>query len=332
MRRKLNQAIFASAAIFFLLLPAIAQAQLRLNTAYPAISGGMAAPWIAYEEGLFKKNGLDVSMGLIAGGARVISAILSGDNPISLAGGDALVQARLRGADLVSIADHAYTFVFSLMTSPNIKNPEDLRGKKLGILNFGGSTDLALIKVIEHYKLRPVQDVAVLAIGGIPEILASIQSGRIDGGILSPPTSIRAKKLGLHEFLDLGTLQIPFQQTTVITTERYSRSNPEVVRAYVKSFVEAIHLGKTNKNLAKRVISKYTKVTDDETLEDTYQLFVVKYLKEAPYPSEAAIKTVLDYVGEKDPKARTARPKDFVEPRWVKELEDSGYIGNLYKK
>ena len=126
--------------------------------------------------------------------------------------------------------------------------------------------------------------------------------------------------------------QIPFQQTTLITTERYSRSNPEVVRAYVKSFVEAIHLGKTNKSLAKRVISKYTKVTDDEILEDTYQLFIVKYLKNAPYPSEAAIKTVLDYVSEKDPKARTASPKDFVERRWVKDLDDSGYIGNLYKK
>jgi ABC-type nitrate/sulfonate/bicarbonate transport system substrate-binding protein len=174
--------------------------------------------------------------------------------------------------------------------------------------------------------------VAVLAIGGIPEILASIRSGRIDGGILSPPTSIRAKKLGLHEFLDLGTLQIPFQQTTLITTERYGRSNPAVVRAYVKSFVEAIHLGKTNKSLAKRVISKYTKVTDDEILEETYQLFVVKYLKDAPYPSEAAIKTALDYVGEKDAKARTASPKDFVDPRWVKELEDSGYIANLYRK
>ena len=332
MRWNLKQVIFPTAAIFFLLLPGIAQAQKRLNSGYAAISGGAAVPWIAYDEGIFKKNGLDVNMGLIAGGARVISAILAGDNPISLAGGDALVQARLRGADLVSIADVAYTFVFSLMTTPNIKNPEDLRGKKLGILNFGGATDIALIKALEHYKLRPNQDVAVLAIGGTPEILASIHSGRIDGGILSPPTSNQAKKLGLREFLDLGTLQIPFQHNTVITTEKYIRSNPEVVQAYVKSFVEAVHLGKTNKNLAKRIIAKYTKVTDDDALEDTYQLFVVKYLKQAPYPSEAAVKTVLDYVGEKDPKARTANPKDFVDPRWVKELDDSGYIANLYRK
>lgn len=327
-----RKAFLVTWLVVSLILPVTVQAQKKLNTAYAAISGAMAAPWIAYEEGLFKKNGLDVSLVYIASGPKALSAVLAGETPISLTSGQSLVQARLRGAEVVSIADHAYTFVFSLMTKPGITRAEDLRGKKLGVTRFGASTHMGLIKALEHFKLRPVQDVAVLQIGGVPEILAAILSGSIDGGIVSPPTNIRAKKLGLHELLDLGTLQIPFQQSTVITTESYSRSNPEVVRAYVKSFVEAIHLGKTNKNLAKRVISKYTKVQEDEILEDTYQIFVVKYLKQAPYPSEAAVQTVIDDIAEKDPKVKSANPKEFVDPRWVKELDDSGYIANLYKK
>lgn len=335
MKRRPRRVIFLIAAVSFLLFSGVAQAQesrKKLTTAYSAISGAMVTPWIAYEEGIFRKNGLDANLVYVSSGSKSLAAILSGETPITLASGQALVQARLQGADVVSIADHTYTFVFSLMTKPQIKKPEDLRGKKLGVVNFGGSTHMGLVKALEHFRLRPVQDVAVLPIGGVPEILAAILSGSIDGGILSPPTNIRAEKLGLHELLDLGTLDIPFQQTTVITTDSYSRSNPDIVRTYVKSFVDAIHVGKTNKALAKRIISKYTKVNDDGILENTYEIFIVKYLKRIPYPNDRAVKTVLDDIGEKNPKARTANPKEFVDARWVKELDDSGYIGSLYKK
>ena len=330
--RTLGRSLFAAAVVSLLIFPAPARAQKKLNTSYAAISGAMAVPWIGVEEGIFKKNGLDVSLVYIASGPKSLAAVLAGETPIALSSGQSLVQAHLRGSDIVSIADHAYTFVFSLMTKPEITKPEQLRGKKLGVTRFGSSTHMGVVKALEHFKLRPVQDVAVLQIGGVPEILAAILSGNIDGGIVSPPTDIRAKKLGLYELLDLGTLQIPFQQSTVITTASYARANPDMVRAYVKSFVDGVAFGKNNKNATKRIIAKYTKVNDDETLEGTYQLFIVKYLKRAPYPSEAAIQTVLDDIGEKELKARSADPKEFVDPRWIKELDDSGYIANLYKK
>lgn len=335
MRRRSRRVIFLVAAVSLFLFSGIAQAQesrKKLTTAYSAISGAMIAPWIANEEGIFKKNGLDANLVYVSSGSKSLAAILSGQTPITLASGQALVQARLQGADLVSIADHTYTFVFSLITKPQIKKPEDLRGKKLGVVNFGGSTHMALVKALEYFRLRPVQDVAVIPVGGIPEILTAILSSGLDGGILSPPMNIKAEKLGLNELLDLGTLDIPFQQTTVITTESYSRSNPDIVRAYVKSFVDAVHLGKTNKVVAKRILSKYTKVNDDAILESTYELFVVKYLKRIPYPSDKAVKTVLDEIAEKNPRAGTANPKGFVDIRWVQELDNSGYIANLYKK
>lgn len=324
--------LFLLIAAALLVFPGTARPQgMKLNTAYAAISGAMAAPWIANDEGLFKKNGLDVNLVYIASGPKAMAAVLSGDTPVSLTSGQSLVQAHLRGADVVSIADHAYTFVFSLVTKPSITQPDQLRGKKLGVTRFGASTHMGLMEALKHYRLRPVRDVAVLQIGGVPEILAAIMSGNIDGGIVSPPTSFRAEKLGLHELLDLGTLNIPFQQSTVITTTAYARTHPEVVRAYVKSFVEAIHLAKTNKAVAEKVISKYTKVKDPAILDGTYDLFVVKYLKKAPYPSEAAVKTVLDSMKDQDPKAASANPKEFVDPRWVGELADSGYITKLYE-
>src|SRR3990172_9005785 len=177
--RTLGRSLFADEVVSLVIFPAPARAQKKLNTSYAAISGAMAVPWIGVEEGIFKKNGLDVSLVYIASGPKSLAAVLAGGTPIALSFRQSLVQAHLRGSDIVSIADHAYTFVFSLMTKPEITKPEQLRGKKLGVTRFGSSTHMGVIKALEHFKLRPVQDVAVLQIGGVPEILAAILSGNI---------------------------------------------------------------------------------------------------------------------------------------------------------
>jgi len=310
--------------------PANSQPARKIMASYSAISGAMTALWVAGDAGIFRKNGLEVGLVFIASGPKAVAAILAGETPFALAGGSSLVQSRLRGADLVSIADHANTFVFSLMTRPDIKKPADLKGKKLGVARFGSSSHTGLVVALRHYGLDPSRDVAVIQVGGMPEILAAIQAGGVDGGVISPPTNIRAKQMGLNEFLDLGTLQIPYQQNTFIVSESYIRSNPDTVRAFARSIVDAIHLAKTDRSLTRKIIGKYTRVKDEEVLEGTYETFVMKYLKEAPYPSEAAVKTMLDEVAKSDPKASTANLREFIDPRWIRELEESGYIARLY--
>jgi NitT/TauT family transport system substrate-binding protein len=285
----------------------------------------MITPWMALDAGIFAKHGLDVSLVYIASGPKGVAAVLSGDAPIALTSGESLVRARTTGADLITIAEHTDTFVFSLMTQSALKKPEDLKGKSLGVTRIGASTHRGLLEALKHFGLTPGKDVTVLQIGGVPEILAAMETGAIAGGILSPPTSTLAKQKGYHELLDIGSLGIPFQQSTFVTREVFVRENPEVIRAFIKAAVEAIHRIKADKALAKKVLAKYTKVSDDAVLEETYQLFGVKYLKRVPYPSEAAVKTVLEDI----PDTKGRNPKEFVDPRWVKELEDSGFIKSL---
>jgi NitT/TauT family transport system substrate-binding protein len=298
---------------------------------YSAISGSMLTPWAALEAGIFKKNGLDVELIYIAGGPTAAAALLGGDVQVILATGDVVVRGRLQGADLVSFADATSTLVFSLMARPEILRPEDLKGKRLGVTRFGTATHAALLAALNHFRLNPA-DVTILQMGGLPQIMAGIETGGIAAGVLSPPTNIKAKKLGMKELLDIGTLNIPYQQSTFIARAGWIRKSPEIMRKLTRSIVEAIHRIKTDRPMAQKVLAKYTKIEDPWVVEEAYRIFALNYLPEIPYPSEQAVQQRLEELALKDEKARAASPKDFIDASWIRELESSGFIARLYKR
>jgi NitT/TauT family transport system substrate-binding protein len=307
------------------------QAEERLRMAYSAISGAMLTPWVALEAGIFKKNNLAVELVYIAGGSVTAAALVSGDIQSMLANGEVVLRGRLQGSDMISFADTASTLVFSLMARPEITKPQDLRGKRLGVSRFGTATHAALLAALEHLRV-PASEVTILQMGGVPQILAGIDKGTIAAGVLSPPINILAKKMGLKELLDVGTLKIPYQQTTFVSRQEWIKRNPEAMRALVRSIVESIHKIKTDKPFAERILAKYTKIEDPEIIEEAYRIFAVNYLPQVPYPSEAAVRQRLAEIAVSDEKARTANAKDFIDPRWVQELERSGFIANLYRR
>jgi ABC-type nitrate/sulfonate/bicarbonate transport system substrate-binding protein len=191
----------------FLLSPGVVFAQEKklnhLTISYPSISGAQAVLWIAKEMGLFKKNGLDVDLVYIGGGPRSMAALLSGQLQIIGTGGNSLVAANLNGAkDAVLIATTYNTLVFSLMTRATLKEPKDLKGRSLGVTGFGSLSDFTLRTLLKKSGLDPTRDVVIRPMGGYPEIVASMQSGSLDGGIISPPTNIKAQELGFRELID----------------------------------------------------------------------------------------------------------------------------------
>lgn len=307
------------------------EAQERVRLAYSAISGAMLTPWVGLESGIFRSNGLDVQLIYIAGGSTAAAALIGGDVQVILASGDGVVRGRLQGLDLVSFADMTSTLVFSLMARPEISSAEDLKGKRLGATRFGTSSYAALLAGLKHFDVHS-NEVTVLQMGGMPQVLAGLESRVISGGVLSPPNNIKAKKLGMKELVDVGTLKIPFQMNTFIAKGEFIRKQPETMRRLARSIVEAIHKIKTDQSFATRVLAQYTKIEDPEILAETYRIFAVKYLPNAPYPSEEAVKQRLAELSAQDERARSAKPKDFVDSRWIKELEDSGFIDRLYKR
>lgn len=304
----------------------------HLTISYPSISGAQAVLWVAKETGVFSKNGLDVDLVYIAGGPRSMAALLSGQLQVIGTGGNSLVAANLNGAkDAVLIATTYNTLVFSLMTRENLKDPKDLKGKSLGVTGFGSLSDFTLRTLLKRWGLDPTRDVVIRPMGGYPEILASMQSGALDGGIISPPTNIRALELGFRELVDAGSMGFEYASTCYGTTRRFIRDRRQTVEQFTRSLTEAIHRFKADKTGSLKIIQQYTKTRDPAILEETYRVYAQKYLPRAPYPTLNGVRAILDSFGDTIPAAKGAEPETFVDMSFVQELEKSGAIARLYQ-
>src|SRR5262249_39013081 len=145
------------------------------------------------------------------------------------------------------------------------------------------------------------------------------------------PLTLRAKKLGFHALADLQMLGLEYQHTALVTSRALIKSKPQVVRSALKAMVEAIHYYKTQRADALAVLGKYLKDNSTDALEETYEGIGLALIPEKPYPTLRGIQIMLSEMSAKDPKAQRARPEEFVDMSFIKELDGSGYIDRLYK-
>lgn len=219
----------------------------------------------------------------------------------------------------------------SLMVVPEIHAAQDLRGKRLGVTRYGSLSDMGTRRYLQTVGMDPDKDVRIMQIGGLPEILAAMQSGAIQGGAISSPTLTRAKLLGFRELIDLGTLGIKYPATSYMTTEAYIKSNRPTVINFLKGIIEAAYFVKANKEVSINILRKYTKTNEMPILEDTYQIYVQRYIRLNPVSSPEEVKTILDQVKDKDPRARTTDYDSFIRGDLLREIEQSGFIKTLGK-
>jgi NitT/TauT family transport system substrate-binding protein len=312
-------------------LPAAAFAADKLLFGWSAIAGSQAVPWIIKDAGLFEKHGLDTTLIYLDGGSRAIQVLLSGDVPIVQGGGNSPVAARLRGGDVRIIAGIVNMLAYTLVVNPEVKRPEDLRGKKLAISRFGSNSDYATRKILVKWGLTPDRDVAIIQIpGGQPTRLAAVQNKQVAGLVAQPPVTVMARKAGLNVLAEPADFGTAYTNTPIASTGAFIRDRRDIARRFTRALIEGIYVYKTQKDFAKRVIAKYMRVNDSEAVEDSYQFFA-PIVPAKPYPPLDGIKEVLLELGEKDPKARGAKPEEFADSSLVKELDDEGFIDSLYK-
>ncbi len=310
------------------LAPASAQMKVRLN--WSAIAAGQSGIWIAHDEGLFKKNGLDVELLHIPSSSLIIQTILAGEVAISYVDGRNTIQSNLTGSDMVLIAGVTNRFPFTFMARPEFKRVSELRGKRIGVTRVGSSTHTVTLYVLNQAGLKP-GDYEIVPLGEVPNILIALAAGRIDAGPLSSPTTIRGRKAGLVELATPAKDGPEYVSIAVGATRAYIRSNPEIVRRFMRAYAEAVHLFKSNKPIALKTLQKYTRVTDLEILEETHKEYR-ELIESVPYPSRRGIETILAELAASDPKARQAKPDDFVDRRFVAELERDGFFKKLGAK
>ena len=303
----------------------------KITIAFSSVSGNMAPLWITHDRGFFRKNGLDVQLVFIESGTTAVQSLSSKEVAFVQMAGAGVLQSRLRGSDVVMIAGFLNTLDYQLMVEKSITRPEQLKGKTMAVSRFGSSSDFATRYALEKFGLVPEKDVAILEIGTQPARFAALESGKIQAAMIAVPLTVRAKALGFQMLADLQMLGLEYQHTGLATTQALIKSRPDLVRNVMKAYVEGIHYYKTNRPESIAVLAKYLKTNDSELLNEVYNDLGLTLTPQKPYPTLRGIDIMLRELAARNPKTKAARPEEFVDLTFIKELDSSGYIDRLYK-
>jgi ABC-type nitrate/sulfonate/bicarbonate transport system substrate-binding protein len=330
------RAIIVAGALSFLVavslmsVPRVAGAA-AMRIAFVAPDPTYTSLWAAKEYGFFKKNDLAAELISINSSSQALAALLGGEVDVVVGAAASGIAAHLGGAtDLLFFAGLVDRLVFSIFAKPSFSNVAELRGKRIGVTRFGGSLDFATRYGLSKSGLDPRRDVLMIQIGQMTDIVGALAAGAIDAGGLSYPIAQSASKLGFKELLDIGKLDLKYQQGAVLAKKNFLETNSEAIKKFLTALVESIHYVKTHPEQAKTIITRYTKITDADALAKSFSLYVDSYLPRLPEVTEERLKFVLDSMSSVNKKALDAKPSQFIYGRYARELEASGILKRLY--
>lgn len=325
----MRSAIFSILCALGLALPTLVAAQ-QLKPIRVSLSLGSAQLpiWTARDAGLFAKHGLNAELLGLQAASRQIQLLLAGDTLAASLSGTIPIRARIEGAEISIMMGLLNSFTLSVISVPEIKKPSDLKGRVIGVGSIGGSPTLLTQRLLKKWGLE--SDVKFLATGGYVESIAAMEKRRVHAAVLDPPRAYIGKKnFGFIELANLGQ-EFKYATTVIAARENQLRKERETFGQFAKAVIEGIHLVKTNKEFAVKVLGKMLRSSDREILEETYRVFSALYEK-APYPALEGIQPILDEIVLQNPKAKNYQPEDFVDTSTVKQLEQSGFIASVYR-
>jgi ABC-type nitrate/sulfonate/bicarbonate transport system substrate-binding protein len=322
--------VIVSTVLFTSLAQPLFAQMIRINVGYSAISGDAMPAWVAKDAGIFEKNGIDAQLVFFTGGTTAVMALVSADTPIAQLAGPAVVNSVLAGSDSVLVAGGVTSLNYYLLARPDIKTAEQLKGGSVAISRFGSASDFIARYALSKIGLNPGKDVTIVQIGSTTARVDAALTGRVHATVVNPPASIIAQKRGMNILADLPKLGLVYQHTAAATTRKYIREHRDIVRRYVKSQVDAVHRIYTDKEGSIRALARYIgRNVERDVLERTWENMQSEaVLPKKQYPSVEGIKTIL----ASEPKGKSAKPEDFFDASFIRELDQSGYIDSLYKK
>jgi NitT/TauT family transport system substrate-binding protein len=309
---------------------ALGQSLPKVRAAYTSIGIQFDPVYIMKELDLPRKYGLDVDVLFVPVSSRAIQAALAGEIQFITSGGVANINANVTGADFVGLTATLNTFVFKIIGSPDIKKPEMLKGKKVGISRLGGASDFSIRYALTHWGLVPDRDVAIIQVGGEPEEVLALQNKAVDAVILSEPFATVARRAGAAVVADLSQLGVSYTMHGFGVRKSYIQANRDVAVRFMKAYLEGIYVFKTNKDLALNVLKKYTRLDDLSLVQVAYDEMSQTLIRRVPYPNREGIQTIIDQLAKTRPQMKNLNPGDFIDPSILKEIEDSGFVKKLY--
>jgi NitT/TauT family transport system substrate-binding protein len=275
--------------------------------------------------------GVEPEIIAISASPTVLQALLANEIDAASISVTTLTSSRLAGADTVMIVGVVPTFVDHIVSLSNITKVEQLKGKIGGVNRLGSTSDLGLRLALRKLGVDPEKDVKIIPVGGNPERFAALSKGVTQFTIMPEPFLTQAEKLGFRNLYNVTDLKIPFWWNGILSREAIVKTKRPLMLKLARAMVEAIHIIKTDKEYAKALFKKNLGVADPEGLERAYKDYSAVF-PETPYPTPEGVKTMLDDLAPRNPKAAAADPKAFVDLSLVKELDQSGFIKQLYRK
>lgn len=318
---------------FWLPFPTWAAESTKLLIAHGAISSNVAPLWLAKEQGIFRKYGIDADLVFIIAG-RATQAMLAGQVPVGLVGATHVTNTVTGGGDLVMILGLQNTLDYLFIARPSIKSAEDLKGKKVAIGTPSGSASLATYVALDYLGLNPRRDnIVLLGIGGVPERLGALRSGSVEATSLSPEFGQVVVSEGYRVLLNTGKENVPFQSSGLVVSRAMIRAQPRLVENIARATVEGVAFvhKPANKEAVINSLARNLRLDKTERLEKAYQN-LVEELPKKPCPTMEGVASVIKLMAQHglNAKASQVKPEEVVDLSLCKKFEESGFFRGLY--
>jgi NitT/TauT family transport system substrate-binding protein len=303
---------------------------MRARFSFSSISGIGLPYWTAIEAGLFTRQGLELEVSYSAATAAM-AALIAGEVDLLTSAGAELVSANVEGADVVGVAGTLNKVVQALMAGPGLGEPSALRGRQIGVTRYGSLSDFSARYLLRGWGLQPETDVAIIQIGGLPEILAAFAGGGLDAGVLTPPQTLQAGDLGYVELANLWSQPLEYPGSILVMRRPSRPEQEELVRRFLRGLAEGIHLMRTDRDLALRALGVGTQTSDARALNATYDIYTPLFERDLRLSREA-LRTAIDQLAATNPRAAGTEVERLIDPRFVDELTRSGFVERLYAR
>ncbi len=307
-----------------------AYSQERVVAAYGGISGQQAPLWVASDLGLFKKYGLDLEPVFIAGGATRTAAISAGEVQFGVDAAVSPITAAVLGADVTLVATYYNKNPWVFIARPEIRTPQDLKGKKIGVVSLGASNHMSVAAALRHWGIDE-RSVTILRAGGVVERLVAMQKGMIDATVVTVQDVERTQKAGNRVLLELAAVEKAYPTISIVTTKKIVAAKKALVKEFLKGISEGVYVFQTDRERGLKTLAKWMKTQDAERLQEAYQSHAAK-MNLPPFTDLSGVQSVLDFLSRARPEAAKRKPEELVDEDILRELEREGFFRAFGKK
>ena len=310
------------------ILPRADAAPLRIASS--GLSGELLPLWIAQDRLIFKKHGLDTEVITIQGGPLAIQALVSGSVQFHAGGTSSTIEARIGGANTLTLAVFIDSLPYTLVSSSAVKSAAQLKGKRFAVSRLGAVSDLSLRIALRNMGINPEKESTILGLGDQTARFTALKTGVVDATVISPPLTVTARKLNFNTISSFQDAGIVWAYNSIDTTQEFAQSNRQVVLSMLRAFVESIAYIHKNKEESLATIAHWMRLNDREALNETYD-YLLKILPRKPYPTDKGMQAVLDALAVRSAAAKKFKPQDFYDISYMRELDQSGFLDRVFK-